>query len=97
LGQTPQERAVNYAATNAFEVAHASMYESAVKEEMDLDSIQVVRSPVGRPGSDCWDVELYFFFPGRQVQTVRRVYRFTGDVSAGGPAHIGATRTWFTR
>ncbi len=48
---------------------------------MELDSVNVVPSPICRPGSDCWDVEVYFFYPERQVQTVRRVYRFTVDVS----------------
>ena len=37
IGHTPQERAINYAATNAFEVE--KVFESAIKEEMDLDTI----------------------------------------------------------
>ena len=67
------------------------------KEEMDLDNINVVRSPICRPGSDCFDVELFFFFPARQVQTVRKVYRFTVDVSDVVPVTVGPMRTWFTR
>jgi hypothetical protein len=42
-------------------------------------------------------VELYFFFPERQVQTVRKVYRFTVDVSDVVPVTVGAMRSWFTR
>jgi hypothetical protein len=95
LGQLPQDRAINFAATNAFEIE--KVYESAIKEEMDLDSINVTPSPICRPGSDCWDVELYFFFPGRQVQTVRKVYRFTVDVSDVVPVTVGTMRSWFTR
>lgn len=95
LGQLPQDRALNFAATNAFEIE--SVYESAIKDEMDLDSIQVTRSPICRPGSDCWDVELYFFFPARQVQTVRKVYRFTVDVSDVVPVTVGTMRSWFAR
>jgi len=56
LGQTPQERAINFAATNAFNIEN--VYERAVKEKMDLDTIEVERSPVCRPESDCWDVKL---------------------------------------
>jgi hypothetical protein len=52
---------------------------------------------VARPGSDCWDVEVYFFYPERQVQTVRKAYRFTVDVSDNVPVTVGTLRSWFTR
>lgn len=95
LGVLPHDRALNFAATNAFSIER--VYESAVKEEMELESINVVRSPLCRPESDCWDVELYFFYPARQVQTVRKVYRFAVDVSDVVPVTIGPTRSWFVR
>jgi cyanobactin maturation PatA/PatG family protease len=95
LGLTPQDRALNFAATNAFGVD--KVYEDALKDAMELESLNVVRSPICRPGSDCWDVELYFFYPERQVQTVRRVYRFTVDVSDTVPVTVGPARSWFTR
>jgi cyanobactin maturation PatA/PatG family protease len=95
LGLTPQDRAINFAATNAF--AFEKFYESALKEKMELESVNVVRSPICRTGSDCWDVEVYFFYPDRQVQTVRRVYRITVDVSDTVPVTVGPTRSWFTR
>jgi hypothetical protein len=95
LGVAPQDRAINFAATNAF--AFEKIYESALKEKMELESVNVVRSPICRLGSDCWDVELYFFYPERQVQTVRRVHRFTVDVSDTVPVTVGPTRSWFTR
>jgi cyanobactin maturation PatA/PatG family protease len=95
LGLTPHDRAINFAATNAFAID--KVYESALKDRMELESINVVRSPICRPGSDCWDVEVYFFYPERQVQSVRRVYRFTVDVSDTMPVTVGATRSWFTR
>jgi hypothetical protein len=95
LGLTPQDRALNYAATNAFEMGQ--VYADALRERMELDRIGVSPSPVGRPGSDCWDVEVYFFYPERQVQTVRKVYRFTVDVSDTVPVTVGAARSWFTR
>jgi hypothetical protein len=95
LGLAPQDRALNYAATNAFEMG--AIYAAALRERMELDQVRVVPSPIGRPGSDCWDVEVYFFYPERQVQTVRKVYRFTVDVSDTVPVTVGATRSWFTR
>ncbi len=95
VGISPQERAINFAATNAFELER--VYEDAIKEEMDLDSIDVKRSPICRPESDCWDVMLNFFFPQRQVQTVRKVYRFTVDVSDVVPVTVGDLRSWFVR
>jgi cyanobactin maturation PatA/PatG family protease len=95
LGLTPQDRAINFAAANAF--AFERIYEAALKEKMELENVNVVRSPICRPGSECWDVELYFFYPERQVQTVRRVHRFTVDVSDSVPVTVGPTRAWFTR
>lgn len=95
LGMTPQERALNYAATNAFEMG--VIFSDAIKERMELDEVSVAPSPVARPGSDCWDVEVYFFYPERQVQTVRKVYRFTVDVSDYVPVTVGTMRSWFTR
>jgi cyanobactin maturation PatA/PatG family protease len=95
LGVTPEERAINFAATNAFQVE--KVFASAMREIMELDAIEVERSPICRPDSDCWDVKLLFFFPQRQVQTVRRVYRFTVDVSDTVPVMVGPLRSWFVR
>jgi len=95
LGREPQERALNFAATNAFQVER--VYERAIQEEMELDTIEVEHSPVCPPGSDCWDVKLIFFFPQRQVQTVRRIYRFTVDVTDVVPATVGPMRSWSIR
>ncbi len=95
LGMSAEDRAVNYAATNALQVE--KVFESAIKESMALDSIEVERSPLGRPDSDCWDVKIHFFYPERQVQTVRKVFRFTVDVSDVVPVTVGPTRSWFVR
>jgi cyanobactin maturation PatA/PatG family protease len=95
LGISAPDRAVNYAGTNAFSATN--VYESAIREEMELDTIEVERSPVCRPDSDCWDVKLHFFYPQRQVQTVRKVYRFTIDVSDVIPLTVGPVRSWFVR
>lgn len=95
LGQTPQDRAINFAATNAFNIE--TVFENARKQKMDLDTIEVERSPICRPESDCWDVKLMFFFPEKESQSARRVYRFTVDVSDVVPVTVGEMRTWMVR
>ena len=95
LGMTPQERALNYAATNAFKIMEA--FAHAFANKMELDVVDVRRSPICRSDSDCWDVKLYFFYPLRENQTVRRVYRFTVDVSDVVPVVVGDMKTWSTR
>ncbi len=95
LGVMPQERAINYAAANAMNVER--ICESALKEEMELDTIEVERSPICPPGSDCWDVKLAFFHPREQLQRARRVYRFTVNVVDVCPVMVGKVRSWYVR
>jgi cyanobactin maturation PatA/PatG family protease len=95
LGLTPQDRALNFAATNAFNAA--KVFESAVKDGMQLDAVETERSPVCRPESDCWDVKLVFFDPENQTQRARMVYRFTVDVSDINPVMVGPVRSWPVR
>jgi cyanobactin maturation PatA/PatG family protease len=95
LGLTSQQRAVNYAATNALNVE--GIIESALKEEMEFDELDVERSPICRPGSDCWDVKLTFFDPRRQLERARMVFRFTVDVSDVCPVMVGKVRSWSVR
>lgn len=95
LGITPQERAINYSATNALNVEQ--IFESAIREEMDLDTIEVEPSPLCRPDSECWDVKLTFFNPRQVFQQARKVYRFTVDVSDVCPVSVGRVRSWFVR
>jgi cyanobactin maturation PatA/PatG family protease len=92
LGLTSQERAMNYAATNAFQVDR--VFERAIGTSMKLDSIDVERSPICRPGSDCWDVKLTFFNPSKRFDVARHVYRFTIDVSDVIPVTVGKVRDW---
>jgi cyanobactin maturation PatA/PatG family protease len=94
LGALPEHRAMNYAATNALDLD--PIYEDALKENMELHNVKCTRSPIGRPGSDCWDVEIYFFRPQDQVANVKKVYRYTVDVSDIVPAIVGPVRSWYT-
>lgn len=95
LGRAPHERAINFAATNAFEVER--VYERAIGEDMELDTIEVEPSAVPPPGANCWDVKLVFFFPNRPTPGVRRLYRFTVDVADVVPATVGPMRSWSIR
>ena len=95
LGKTSQERAINFAATNALNVER--IFEAALREEMQLDTIEVERSPICRPDSECWEVKLTFFNPKRQLEQARRVYRFTVDVSDVCPVMVGKVRSWYVR
>jgi cyanobactin maturation PatA/PatG family protease len=95
LGATPQERALNYAATDALQVSQVfqAVHVDPKYKGYQLDSIAVERSPICRPESDCWDVKLIFFNPA-DLQTARYVFRFTIDVSDIMPVMIGQIRSW---
>ncbi len=92
LGVLPQDRALNFAATNAYQVER--VYHAAIMADMKLDGIDVSRSSYGRPESDCWDVKLRFFNPGKRMEQAREVFRFTVDVSDLIPVTVGKVRRW---
>jgi cyanobactin maturation PatA/PatG family protease len=91
LGVTPQERALNYAATNAFQLSVA--ISQATLNDRVMETIEVVKSPIGRPDSDCYDVKLRFVDPDN-LQRSKTVKRFTIDVSDVMPVTIGQMRSW---
>jgi cyanobactin maturation PatA/PatG family protease len=91
LGTTSQDRALNFAATNAFQAA--STFAEAVATGMELDSITVEKSPFCRLDSDCWDVKLKFFDP-ENSRRAKKIFRFTIDVSDLIPVTLGDVRTW---
>ncbi|AOY82363.1 PatA/PatG family cyanobactin maturation protease [Moorena producens JHB] len=91
LGQADRDRAINYAAINAFQAAES--ISEAVAIGMELHSIEVEKSPFCRYDSNCWDVKLKFFDPdhGRRA---KKVYRFTIDVIDLVPVTLGHVRSW---
>lgn len=105
LGQTSQERAQNFAATNIFQATDAlvkvlsnqsrtwvsSMNSQSVT--MQLESFNIERSPFCRKDSDCWDVKIRFFDP-EDVLRAKRVIRYTIDVSDVMPVTMGEVRLW---
>lgn len=94
FGVAPQERALNFAATNAYQTQVA--FAESAGRNLALDRITVVKSPICRPDSDCWDVQLQMFDPENE-RRASRVYRYTIDVSEVLPVTVGTVRTWATR
>ena len=94
LGVAPQERALNFAATNAYQTNIA--FAKSAGRNLALDSITVAKSPICRPDSDCWDVQLLMFDPEND-RRASRVYRYTVDVSDVLPVTVGTVRSWAVR
>jgi cyanobactin maturation PatA/PatG family protease len=93
LGTAGRERAVNFAATNAFQAS--TIIRDALKENLRLDGIRVARSPICRRDSECWDVSVQFFDPERVFDKARKVYMYTIDVSDVVPVQVGKMRSWY--
>jgi cyanobactin maturation PatA/PatG family protease len=91
-GREPRERAINYAATNAFKLTE--IYTGAITAGTRLDKIEAELNEVCRTGADCWDVKITFFNPSRRLEEARTVYRFTIDVSDVVPFTVGPVRSW---
>lgn len=95
LGQSQEDRALNFAGTNAYNAGQ--VFKDAFKDPKNplvLDRFEVERSPICRPDSDCWDVKMLFFNPKGIFQDARTVYRYTVDVSDVVPVTVGPLRTW---
>jgi len=93
LGVLSADRALNYAATNAFQAA--IVFSDVLADGMELQNITTERSPYARADADAWDVKLKFFDP-ENTRRARKVYRFTIDVSDQMPVTLGDVRTWTT-
>ena len=93
LGVLSRDRALNFAATNAFQAAVA--FADVLTAGMQLDSIEVEASPYARADADAWDIKLKFFDP-ENLRRAKIVYRFTVDVSEIMPVTLGEVRSWPT-
>jgi hypothetical protein len=91
-GVTPQERAINYAATQAYFTANVYTY--AFSSGLNLQGISVAHSPLCRPGSECWDVTVNFFDPQQVVTMAHKMFRFTIDVSDVKPVFLTPVFKW---
>jgi len=104
LGQNPADRALNYSATNLFQLGAAlagiinpkALIPGIAEGTLyAFDTISVSKSPYCRIDADCWDVQLTFFNPSN-VQTANLVAQFTVDVSDTMPVTLGPIRFWTT-
>jgi hypothetical protein len=102
LGQSGPDRALNYAATNAFELtqalANGFLSGRLVPRSSDepeplyaLDDITVVKSRFQRPDSESYDVTLTFMDPENDRQA-RVAYLITVDVSGEMPVSLDSPR-----
>lgn len=91
LGRTSEDRARNFAGTNAFITSKILQNERG--KGRFFQEITVEKSLVCRPDSDCWDVKLTFFNPKDRDES-RSVHRITIDVSDVIPVMIGQPRNW---
>ncbi len=104
LGQSPADRALNYAGTNAFLVG-AEIQQGFLSGEYvpgpdtglyALDTITVSKSPYCRMDSDCWDVVLTFFDPVDD-RRARVSWLFTIDVSVELPVSLAPAHRFLGR
>lgn len=103
LGQTSPDRALNYAASNAFQFA-SSISQGLLSGQhvpgpppvdgrqpqghlYTLDTIAVTKSPYCRMDSDCWDVQIKFFDPENDTRA-SNVFLYTIDVSDEMPVSL---------
>jgi len=91
LGVLSADRALNFAATNAFQAA--TVFSEALGTGMQLESVETEPSPFARADADAWDVKLKFFDP-ENTRRARRICRFTVDVSDIMPVTLGEIRSW---
>lgn len=98
FGITPEERAINYVATNVFEIltATGSLPGGSSGTQWDFDSIRATKSEICRTDSECYDVEVSFYNPDNLMQA-RKVTVVTVDVSDAVPVIIGKTRNFSKR
>lgn len=92
-GLSPEERALNAAATNAFNFSPVIV--EAGREGLSLKDIGVERSPLNCPGSEYFDVLLTFFDPTDRLGRAPLRARFTIDVADTVPVMIGEPATWY--
>jgi len=97
LGILGTDRALNYAATNIFELGQNSPPLQRIRDDsLELDTINVLKSMTCAPGSECYDVQFSFFSP-QNIQLSTTVFRYTIDVSDVVPFRVGDVVYWSRR
>lgn len=95
FGMTPEDRALNFAVTNAYHVG--GMFASALQDHLEFESVRVDRSPISRSDAELWDVVLRFFNPQKISEQARKEWRVTVDLTDTCPVMVGEPRSWYIR
>lgn len=94
LGVSADDRARNFAATNAYQARQAFVWANSNGRRYKLDGIRASQSPICRRNSECWDISLTFFDPQNLFQVARQVFEYTIDVSDVIPVQVGDPRVY---
>jgi cyanobactin maturation PatA/PatG family protease len=70
------------------------VFDHAAALSLVLSTINVTKSPMCRPDSDCWDVNLVMIDDNPERAGVSWTYRYTVDVSDVIPVTVGRMRRW---
>lgn len=89
-----RERAVNFAATNGYQVAAAFM--DAMGDGLEYTQYRTEYSPFARVSGLCWDVIVQFIDPSEDQRAMRE-YRLTVDIADVMPVTVGRLRRWSAR
>ena len=89
--EVSRERAVNFAATNGYQMAAAFL--DAMNEGLAFEGYGVEYSPFARVSGNCWDVVLRFRDPEIDERAPRE-YRLTVDIDDVVPVTVGRMRRW---
>lgn len=89
-----RDRAVNFAATNGYQVAAAFM--DAMADGFEYSQYRTEYSPFARVSGLCWDVVLQFTDPSEDQRAMRE-YRLTVDIADVMPVTVGRLRRWSVR
>lgn len=95
MGQSAEDRALNFAATNAFQAAN--VFAKTQKKGLVLGDISTAPSSIQRANSECWEVRLNFFDPSDRSSGLQIEAAFTVDISEQVPVTVGKTRFWYVR
>lgn len=93
LGLASPDRALNYAATNAFQAGLIAA--DSAQQKLALESIATEPGTTYNTGPDCWDILLTFINPEKRFEQAKKVYRFTVDAGDVFPAMVGGMQSWY--
>jgi len=91
-GILPEDRAINFSATNAFLVSH--IFRKACKEKLELKRIYTTKSSLRPDKSTEWEVVMEFFNPLKVMEEAATVFRFTVNVGEVIPTLVGPVQSW---